>query len=85
MAVDTRDRRAAVLGWGLLPLVVAPTPNGALSPGDRAQLLALYGHVKAAQSAAAQRGAVVETLSGRLVEMAGTTLTEGLRSVLREP
>lgn len=84
MAVDTRDRRAAVLGWGLLPLVLAPTPDAGVSVSDRAQLLALYGHVDATESSPAQRGVVVETLSGWLAEGAGGVLTEGVREVLRE-
>ena len=47
MAVDTRDRRASVLGLGLAALLVLPAP-GALDQGDRQQLAYSYRGISAA-------------------------------------
>ncbi len=41
MAVDTRDKRASVLGLGLASLVVLPSP-GTLDQGDRQQTACCY-------------------------------------------
>jgi len=44
MAIDTRERRASVIGLGMP--VVLPVPDGEINKGDRYQLLGLYrGHV----------------------------------------
>lgn len=42
MAVDTRNKRASVLGVGLLAALVLPAPDSSLSSGDRAQLTGSY-------------------------------------------
>ena len=41
MAVDTRDKRASVLGWGLASLLVLPSP-GVAEAGDRQQVAYSY-------------------------------------------
>jgi len=41
MPVDTRDKRAAVLGYAL-PITIYPNPDGALGQADRQQTAFLY-------------------------------------------
>jgi len=42
MAIDTRNRRASVIGLDLLALRVLPSPDGTIDAGDRAQLAGKY-------------------------------------------
>lgn len=42
MAVDTRDKRASVLGVGCTWRVVLPSPNGSVDAGDRKQVATCY-------------------------------------------
>jgi hypothetical protein len=47
MAVDTRNKRASVLGLTLAALVVLPAPNGSVSAPDRLQVSANYAGIAA--------------------------------------
>jgi hypothetical protein len=47
MAVDTRNKRASVLGFALVALVVLPAPNGSVSAADRLQVSASYAGIAA--------------------------------------
>jgi hypothetical protein len=49
MAIDTRDKRASILGLGLATLLVLPTPGGAIDSGDRQQTTDCYRGVAAAE------------------------------------
>lgn len=46
MAIDTRDKRASVLGFGLASLLILPAP-GVLDQGDRQQLAYAYRGIQA--------------------------------------
>jgi hypothetical protein len=41
VAIDTRDKRASVLGWGLTPRLVLPDP-GTIDQPDRQHLACTY-------------------------------------------
>jgi hypothetical protein len=47
MAIDTRDKRASVLGWGLVALVALPLPAGTIEQADRQQVAAVYAGISA--------------------------------------
>jgi hypothetical protein len=46
MAIDTAAKRASVLGFALVPLLLVP-PDGVIDQGDRQTLLHLYSGVLA--------------------------------------
>jgi hypothetical protein len=47
MAVDTRNKRASVLGLTLAALVILPAPNGSVTAPDRLQVSAGYAGIAA--------------------------------------
>lgn len=42
MAIDSRDKRASVIGHGLASLTVWPNPDGTLNAADRLHMAWLY-------------------------------------------
>jgi hypothetical protein len=42
MAIDTRNRRASMMGLGLTALLVLPTSDGTIEASDRQHFLGLY-------------------------------------------
>lgn len=42
MAIDTADKRASVIGQGIISLRIFPTPDSGINKGDRRQLSAWY-------------------------------------------
>ncbi len=67
MAIDTRERRASLIGLGLPGLAVAPLPDGAVSEADRAQLGWLYAGLD--YTAVPAVGLVALTLRARSVAL----------------
>lgn len=59
MAVDTQDKRASVLGFGLAALLILPAP-GAIDQPDRQQLAYSYRGLTAAPSEVADGDIVTE-------------------------
>lgn len=81
MAIDTRNKRASVLGWGLAALVALPLPDGAIGAADRAHVRGLYAGIDIGSSVpepAVIRIAAVAGTQAALDDVAGSqsTLTE---------
>jgi hypothetical protein len=61
MAVDTRNKRASVLGLTLAALVVLPAPNGSVSSADRLQVSANYSGIAADSGVVTPTGSISAT------------------------
>lgn len=50
MAIDTRDKRLSMIGFGQVYITTLPTPDGSLPKADRPMLLHLYQGISLAES-----------------------------------
>jgi hypothetical protein len=84
MAVDTRDKRASVLGWGLASLLVLPAP-GALDQGDRQQTAYSYRGISVASPVEAEPVVtVVVSATDRTIEVGATERLIVVRATTRD-
>jgi hypothetical protein len=66
VAVDTRNKRASIIGYAL-PMGVFPNPDGTIDQADRQQIAFLYPGILAAELALAS-GLVTATITLRQPE-----------------
>lgn len=64
MAVDTRNRRASVLGLALAARLVLPAPDGAIGQADRQHQAQAYSGISAAAAVAVSTAAHTSTSAG---------------------
>lgn len=82
MAVDTRDKRASVLGLGLASLLVVPSP-GTITQPDRQQVAYCYRGI-AAGAAVSIQGDLVTTENAYFRRSVTTTQSFYRRTVTTE-
>lgn len=74
MAVDTRNKRASVLGLTLAALVVLPAPNGSVTAPDRLHVSACYAGIAATGVLVSPAAAIGElTTDGATPFLGGST------------
>jgi hypothetical protein len=76
VAVDTRNRRASVIGLGLSALLVLPAPDGALDLGDRQQVAACYRGIDAAVQVARVSDVTITGSSVETLTLTGTAVVD---------
>ncbi len=81
MAVDTRDKRASVLGLALAALVVLPQPAGAIDQADRQQVALCYRGILAGSPVAVDLDPVETTATSLMARYTASSTLAVLTAV----
>lgn len=75
MALDTRDKRASAVGWGLAALLVLPAPDSTVDQGDRQHTAATYRGISATTGQTLSASANVVTVSAPTATLSSGAVT----------